>query len=63
MAANLAIDAALALARTPTLAAAMRQRPLPAGLPVLLANSSAVAWLYGNTVEEPVTLIWSRAAA
>lgn len=36
MAANLALDAALALAHTPTLAEAMRRRPLPTGVEPLL---------------------------
>ncbi len=34
-----------------------------ADAPVWLANSSATAWVYGNTVEEPTMRIWSRAAA
>ena len=36
MQANRALDAALALARNPGLAASMRSRPLPSGIPLLL---------------------------
>src|SRR5215207_6937820 len=46
MQANRALDAALALARNPGLAASMRRRPLPAGIPLLLqilADESEVA--------------------
>jgi len=31
------------------------------GDPVKLENSSATAWVYGNTVDDPTMLIWSRA--
>jgi len=34
-----------------------------AGLPVVFENSSATAWVNGNTVDEPTILIWSRASA
>ena len=46
MQANRALDAALALARNPGLAASMRSRPLPSGIPLLLqilADESEVA--------------------